>query len=169
MLAQPLLRDGFKSCMNKNVILIAGLPGCGKTTHLCQMFSDGWLVFDDFKARAFNDCSKFRESRKFRALTNALRDDIKCAVADIDFCRTEARHEAEHELLVEVPGVRHGWIFFENDPSACEENIRSRNRTCFENELGYLLNYSPSYNIPQDAVVFPISRKSAGGEAGNCR
>ncbi len=154
--------------MNENVILLAGLPGCGKTTYLCQMFTDGWLVFDDFKAMAFNDCSRFRDSRKFRTLITALRDGLKCAVADIDFCSTESRQEAERELLVEVPGVRRGWIFFENDPSACEMNIRSRNRTCFEKELGYLLKYSSSYNIPQNGVVFAVSRKSAAGGTENC-
>src|SRR5271167_3336935 len=52
--------------MSEDVILLAGLPGCGKTTHLCQMCGDGWLVFDDFKAKAFCDSSAFRKSRKFR-------------------------------------------------------------------------------------------------------
>jgi hypothetical protein len=154
--------------MNEDVILLAGLPGCGKTTYLCQMFREGWLVFDDFKAMAFNDCSKFRNSRKFRALTRALRDGLKCAVADIDFCSTESREEAERELLVEVPGVRHGWIFFANDPAACEMNIRRRNRSCFEGELDYVRRHSASYDIPQNAVVFPIGRKPSESGTGNC-
>lgn len=52
------------------------------------------MVFDDFKSRAFDDCSGFRNSRKFRSLISALHDGVKCAVADIDFCKTESREKA---------------------------------------------------------------------------
>lgn len=36
------------------IILIAGLPGSGKTTHMDSMRRDGWTIFDDFKANAYN-------------------------------------------------------------------------------------------------------------------
>jgi tRNA splicing ligase len=151
--------------MYKEVLLIAGLPGCGKTTYLCQMFKDGWLVFDDYKALAFRDCSKFRDSRKFRALVSALRDEVRCVVADINFCKEESRQEAESDLLTEIPDVMFSWLFFENDPSACETNIRSRNRPCLQRELGYLREYSASYHVPQGAVVIPVWQKSLQGTA----
>lgn len=96
-----------------------------------------------------------------RALINALRDGVKCAVADIDFCKTESREEAERVVLAEVPGATLGWHFFKNDPSACEVNIKSRNRDCLRKELGLLEQLSPSYRIPQDAAVFAV-RGSTG-------
>jgi len=144
--------------MGENVILLAGLPGCGKTTHLCQMCRDGWMVFDDFKANAFHDSSAFRKSRKFRTLVSALRDGLRCAVADIDFCKTESRAEAESVLLAEVPGVKIGWRFFVNDRPTCESNIRSRKRSSLQADLERLHEYSAFYHVPQDANVLPIGR-----------
>ena len=85
------------------VILLAGLPGCGKTTHLCQMCRDGWLAFDDFKADAIDGSSDFSKSRKFRALIVALNDGLRCVLADIDFCKTESREEAERVSQVGSP------------------------------------------------------------------
>ena len=37
-------------------------------------------------------------------------------MADIDFCRTEAREEAEGFLLTIIPNLKLRWLFFENDP-----------------------------------------------------
>jgi hypothetical protein len=145
-----------QNSLNKNVILLTGLPGCGKTTHLCQMCQEGWLIFDDFKANAFDNSSAFRKSRKFRCLIIALRDNLKCAVADIDFCKTESREEAESVLFAEVPTVRLGWLFFENDPRACEANIRSRSRSSLATDLEKLREYSDLYLIPLGADVLPI-------------
>ena len=145
--------------MNKEVVLLAGLPGCGKTTYLCQMCRDDRLVFDDFKALAFEDCSKFCSSRKFSALIAAIQDGLRCAVADIDFCDTDARNVAESILRAEIPGLAVRWEFFANDRSACEANIRTRNRSCLQRELDCLAKYSPSYNIPEGVVVLSVWQK----------
>jgi hypothetical protein len=124
------------------------------------MCRDGWLAFDDFKANAFDDCSEFRKSRKFRALISALRDGLRCAVADIDFCETGPRAEAESVLLAEVPAVNLSWFFFENDPSTCEANIRGRKRPSLQTDLEKLHEYSEIYNIPRGATVLPVGRSS---------
>jgi predicted ATPase len=39
--------------------MVAGLPGCGKTTYLDELRRAGWSVFDDFKAEAIGDSSRF--------------------------------------------------------------------------------------------------------------
>jgi hypothetical protein len=145
--------------MNKEVVLLAGLPGSGKTTFLCRMCRDGWLIFDDFKAFAIEDCSKFRSSRKLNALLVAIQDGVRCAVADIDFCDTDAREEAEGILRAEIPGLDVRWEFFANDRPACQANIRTRNRPCLGRELDCLEKYSYSYTIPEGAVVHPVWRK----------
>jgi hypothetical protein len=144
----------------KNIILLAGLPGCGKTTHLCQMCRDGWLIFDDFKADAHDGLPVFSKSRKFRTLLCALRDGLKCAVADIDFCKPEARAETMSTLLAEVPGIEAVWCFFENCFAACEANIIHRNRASLQEDLKKLREYSELYRIPQGALVLPVGHAS---------
>jgi hypothetical protein len=139
--------------------------GSGKTTLSCRLSHDGWLVFDDYKAGGPELI--FRSSPKLRDLIGALRAGFRCAVADIDFYETRSREEAEGVLLEEVPGLKLRWRFFENDAPACEADIRSRNRSCFQDELGYLRRYSPSYRIAQNADVLPVLRKSAGCETKN--
>jgi len=81
-------------------------------------------VFDDFKSNAFGDDSAFRKSRKFLALVGGIRGGVRCTVADLDFCKTESREEAESVLRAEIPSVSLEWLLFANDWTACEVNIR---------------------------------------------
>lgn len=142
--------------MGTDLLLIAGTPGCGKTTFLCRKCRDGWIVFDDFKANAYNHSSAFRSSRKLSALLAALRDDLKCVVADIDFCRPEARTEAESVLRSEVPRLNLTWNFFANDYAACEANIRRRDRASLASDLENLRKYSDVYLIQPGTEIIPI-------------
>lgn len=142
--------------MSGDLILLVGLPGCGKTTHLCQLCRDGWLIFDDFKANALDDSSTFCKSRKFPILIMALRNGLRCAVADIDFCKTESRDEAIRVIKAEIPNAKLSWRFFANDPVACEKNIRARNRPSLQTDLRKLAEYSAFYCIPQGAYVLPV-------------
>ena len=123
------------------------------------MCRDGWIVFDDFKANAFNHSSAFRSSRKLSALLAALRDDLNCVAADIDFCRPEARTEAESVLRSEVPGLDLIWNFFANDYPACEANIRRRDRASLASDLENLRKYSDLYYIPPGTETLPIWRE----------
>ena len=148
--------------MVAEVTLVAGLPGSGKTSYLSRMEREGWLIFDDYKAEAFEDCSKFRSSKHFSRLTNAVRAGSKCVVADINFCRKESQEEAERELLTEVPGAKVSWCCFENNPFACAVNIRKRpgrSDSQREQELGYLEEYSPVYHFPRGAAILPVWRE----------
>jgi len=141
------------------IVLLVGLPGCGKTTLLCEMCRDGWLVFDDFKAAAFDNSPRFSNSRKFRTLMSAIHDGLRCAVADIDFCKEHSRAEAESAVRAAAPhGATLDWRYFENDPLACEANIRSRQRPSIQTDLEKLREYTALYRIPQGAVVLPIRR-----------
>jgi len=87
------------------IILIAGLPGSGKTTYIEKLRQEGWSIFDDFKANAYNDSSVFWHSRNYEALISAIREGRKCLVADIDFCNTKSRNEAELILRIQIPGT----------------------------------------------------------------
>lgn len=137
--------------MSLDVLLVAGLPGCGKTTCLGELQRDGWLTFDDFKAGAIDNSRSFHKSRRFGALLVGLRDGHRCVVADIDFCNSESRNEAENVLRAAVPGLKIRWWFFANDERSCEENIRRRSRDSLAADLRELRKYSRIYSIPHGA------------------
>lgn len=140
------------------VLLVVGLPGCGKSTYLSRLARDGWTPFDDFKANAHNDSSHFREARHYNALVAALERGLKCAVADIDFCRLEARTEAEQVLREVARGSPLEWAFFENNSERCEANIRRRARPSLAIELRKLQEYSRLYSPPGDSrTLFVLS------------
>lgn len=145
--------------MTPKILMIAGLPGCGKTTYLDELRREGWSAFDDFKAGAIDDSSQFDKSRQFETLIAALREGRRCVVADIDFCKSESRAEAEKVLRVTVPRVEICWCFFARDERACEENIKRRNRDSLEAGIRELRRYSRVYSIPLGAHV----RGVAGG------
>jgi len=147
---------------------LAGLPGCGKTTYTYELACSGWKVFDDFKAGAIDNSPEFHKSRHFTALLSCLRDGFRCGVADIDFCRTESRAEAERVLRVEVPGVAIAWRFFSHDERTCQANIKHRNRDSLEADLRELRKYSSMYSIPKGADVLPVVNGSAVQGAVEC-
>ncbi len=103
-----------------------GLPGSGKTFLVKQLEAQGFRKFDDFKSNAHDDSPLFHKAQTFQALIGTLKRGQKCVVADIDFCRQEAREEAEH-LLPKVAHVSIEWVFFEKNVEQCEANIRHRN------------------------------------------
>ena len=149
--------------MAEQLLFVAGLPGCGKTTYLSQLCRQGWIAFDDFKNKSYGSSSEFRASRKFRSLWVALKDRLECAVADIDFCCDGSRDEAEQILRDELPEVAFAWRFFARDMAACEANIRSRNRPSQEQDLAELRKYARMYTIPTGAIVMPVVSEGRGG------
>ena len=146
--------------MDGELVLLAGLPGSGKTNRLCEMQKDGWLVFDDFKANAFGNDPYFSRSRKFRSLISAIADNLKCVVADIDFCNPVSRGQADSVLLSIFPEAEIVWQFFENDPSACEANIRRRGNAGVQEELCKLRKFAALYEIPQGVNPLPVFRNT---------
>lgn len=117
------------------VLFVAGLPGCGKTTLRSELEREGFIVFDDYKACAHDNSARFWKSRHYDRLLQLLREGKRCAVADIDFCHGDARAEAEKVLRQSLPSVRVEWRFFANDAEACEANIRHRNREHLDRDL----------------------------------
>jgi len=144
------------------VILIAGLPGSGKTMYIERLRRAGWIIFDDFKANPYNDSSIFFHSRNYERLLKALREGQKCVVADIDFCKADSRDEAELVLQHQLPAVKLSWLFFANDFHACQSNIERRASRSIDDDLRVLNHYYVQYHIPTDAQVIPVWKPSEG-------
>ena len=150
--------------MTASVIFVVGLPGSGKTEFIRSM-AHPKTEFDDYKAGAFNDDSAFTSARRYLELITTLREGRECVISDIDFCRSEARAEAECILRREVPGLHLQWICFENDPAQCVRNARARaesTRRNLEAELDNIRRYASQYVIPPHAQIFRVWRN--GGE-----
>lgn len=159
------------SCMptcplgNPRVFLIIGLPGSGKTAFInsnTERFGSA-LDCDDYYKHAPPGNVGIRRSRYFDALMQAFRARQSVIVSEIVFCRETALAEFERELSVALGGLGVSAsierIYFENDPQACIANVRRRARPEREEwEVAYILQTSPNYHIPADAIVVPVYR-----------
>jgi predicted kinase len=139
--------------MSGQILLVAGLPGSGKTTLLSGLEKEGWLSFDDFKAGAFFDSPQFRNARRYSDLLKSLKAGRNCVVADIDFCNSAPRAEAEFVILAEVPDVALNWLFFAPDVNACSVNIERRNRPSKVADIEALYRYARLYVVPPGATI----------------
>lgn len=144
--------------MTQQILLVAGLPGSGKSTYLRELEESGWLFFDDFKHMAFKNSRQFRHSPHFATLLGHLREGSRCVVTDIDFCRTESRADAMEVLRAEIPGLEIRWLYFSRSVEDCAENIRRRSRPALRHELRELSKYSACYQIPEGAQERPCYR-----------
>jgi hypothetical protein len=141
-------------------IFIVGLPGSGKTHHLQKLEREfDALVFDDFKARALNDNPAFDHARRLPELVNGLRSGRVCIVADIDFCRKEARCEAKDYLEAAIPRIEIDWHFFANDLARCRQNVLKDKTSTKRNaaaRLRQIERFSVLYQIPSNANVLQV-------------
>lgn len=141
-------------------IFIVGLPGAGKSYYARQLAREiDATLFDDFKANAIGDCSHFPFAKSYVELINVLRSGKDSIISDIDFCKTESRNEARQCIEQLVQGVEVEWIFFENDPEECRENIIRRAKMEGRKQSGpidALERYSKVYVISDDSHVIPV-------------
>jgi predicted kinase len=142
------------------VVFLVGLPGAGKSTHLKRFEGTGKLCFDDFKAHAVNNSSRFDCSRHYQDLLSTLRSGAECIVSDVDFCRPAARKDAEKFLNHDVAGIEMEWIFFENNPEQCKKNVIARGRNSFQHELITIQYFTRVYKLPVGCIPIPVVKPS---------
>ena len=113
------------------VILIAGLPGSGKT-YLANYFAsktEGTVVVDDI-----TDLNQLPES------ANQL------VITDVNFCDPKVREKAEKKLRAKYLWCSIEWYFFENAASKCRKNVLHRNDG--RNVESTISRFEKTYEVP---------------------
>jgi len=165
-LTPPLIGNALGVSMNTagqtdwvvpRLILLGGLPGSGKTTHMDQLAKDGWVLYDDFQANAYDNSPRFPKARRYAELIQDLRRGHKCVVADIRFVCADYRTEAQRVLQEDVGELSLEWRLFANDPLQCTQNIQfavgSRQAAP---RLVALKEFSRKYSLPSGVVPMPV-------------
>lgn len=136
------------------LIIIVGLPGSGKSTRVRELRSRGpGLFVEDFMKGVdpkspIRRSPRFTDSRYYAELITSLRKDEPCVIADIIFCDTLIRLEAEQILRADVPRLKVTWEFFENAPAKCLKNAEQRARESLPRERRLIKTLSERYFIP---------------------
>jgi Ni2+-binding GTPase involved in maturation of urease and hydrogenase len=127
------------------IILIAGLPGSGKT-HLAREFAEmdspfSWgtdvIVVDDIS-----------DSEQLPKYADVL------IVTDVNFCSEAVRGLAMKELRKRYPRLSHEWYFFENAPWKCRNNVLHRNDG--RDVEATIARFAVEYQVPFGYTPIPI-------------
>jgi len=126
------------------VICIVGLPGAGKS-HLAQELrkNNNAVIFDDI--------SDLELLEKFVKYT-----DKDIIITDPHFCFEFARKAAEEKIKNWSQGfVELEWIYFENDPFSCWENVLQRKDNRKLSWMSVKI-FSRFYKVPDSVTALPI-------------
>jgi hypothetical protein len=135
--------------------IVIGLPGSGKTALLEKMRGQGFRIFDDF--RAGEDAPFVEMSQNFGPLMDELLAGKDCAVSDIAFCEPEFRSEFFKSIQTRLPRQGIEWIYFENAPEKCRNNLKRENGAHLEHDLRDLEQFSTRYTIPAGTSALPVT------------
>jgi predicted kinase len=143
--------------MTGKVTIIVGLPGSGKS-HLIRKLrkrATGECV-EDFMAFSYDDSRRFTDSKHYPKLIRDLRKGRHSIIADIFFCDTALRDEAERVIQRDSPKSEIEWIYFENDPKTCRKNAVRRNRVIVDHDLVMIGRLATKYFFPEGISPIPV-------------
>jgi len=132
------------------LIVVAGLPGSGKS-QIKEQFKDlEDRFFDDYHASATGDSPEMEAGRRYPELKAALDGGQDCLIAEPAYCWKQRRHYLTKWMRKYYPNYMIEWKFFENNVSQCVLNILHRNKTEFRGfkDLQLAANLTLQYDIP---------------------
>lgn len=139
----------------KNLVVIVGLPGSGKT-NAAQNYSDflDYIVFDDVG----NDEYMMNKLYSYLTYWKDLDNDWRSGVVVTDTFLCEPKNRSSFQKKLNEYGLRPTWLFFENDPEQCIKNVQNRNDGR-KISASYIRELSKKYVIPAGASVVPVAGK----------
>ena len=152
MRATQIAEEGVLRDMG-NLIVVVGLPGSGKSSLLKSLrpFVEG-VCTSDFMKNAEGGSRDFERSRHFAHLIEDLRAGRTCVVDDITFCEEPRRQAFQSVVNGLVREMRWTWFYFTNDLVRCEENIITRDRPSWREEVAEARRLSKKYLVPSGAI-----------------
>jgi hypothetical protein len=146
------------------VVLIAGLPGSGKSTYGTTLKGViGATDFvDDYHADAINGNVAFNHGRKYCEMVAGLQKGQTWIASDIEWCRPEKRRAVEDALRAALPSVALEWRFLSTDESVCRERVNGRGRPSAQSELQKIEELSRVYHVPPGSKIVDSSNGGAG-------
>jgi hypothetical protein len=117
----------------------------------------GWIVLDDMGDNLTWEGDAWTKNKNL--VRHCLAQGYKVIVSDVGFCKDECRADFQRAF----PAVQ--WVFFENDPAACIENVRRRCGTewrshSLEAEMASIQQLSLNYHPTAERI--PCYRPQAG-------
>lgn len=147
----------------QTITIIIGLPGSGKTTYIKNNLSDlsNTMICDDYHKSTPSNSHNFIDSLYYSDLKKALSTNKNIVLSDIAWCKKDRRDLLLSEINRIIDELRIDpqieFIYFENNPTACKNNVIKRGRNDrVERELGYIDKWSKEYTIPNDCQIISI-------------
>ena len=173
----------------QEVTFIIGLPGSGKSTLIEHYKSHPFIdykIYDDWMTWTWDDKGKeFIADVNYEELLETLTQGNSTIISGIEFCNNEFLHKSEYYLKSQFPNITIKRVYFENNPSKSESNIRYRDKQrggywepneegemwyygelyvpeginsgpLYQQEIKMAFEYSKNYLIPEGSTIFPI-------------
>jgi hypothetical protein len=138
---------------NKEIIIIVGLPGSGKSYLIHNEYNDSSknVVFDDLKAHSIFDNPEFTYNRNYPEIINEIKSaNNNIVLSDIDFCCFNQFSSAKAILNWWINNFNNRYLIttiaYENSKAKCINNINKTNGRDRTSRIDMINKYSLVYN-----------------------
>lgn len=127
----------------QNIIVIVGLPGSGKTTlaNKIKEVNKDYIIIDDPKNFSID-------------IEPHIVNGQNIILVDPNLCFDKNRDRLVELIKKLNPNIKIDWIFFENNPTKCLNNIHLRSDN--KNVKSFIKQFSKFYRMPENSNVFEI-------------
>lgn len=129
--------------MEKQLVIVIGLPGSGKTTY-CKKFKE-YLLFDDFVTNIFN----YKAICELKAGEKVCLNDPRLCYYDIF-----EMYITKFEKCIAKENIQ--LIIYENNPEQCITNIKIRGDDMWKTVNQYSEKYSITNYAKWNPTILPV-------------